>query len=372
MRFLFLLALSGCDLTPPYVDTKDIEQAAARGAWPTVCKGLEMREERIRRYAAEQLWKNKAPAEDQACICDHIGTEDNGWDAAIAEGLATVDDDKIVGCFAKLVAKPDLKKRTEAVVALAQTTAPIARKTLAEVALADGDVKTRWHAIAAIAGMKDFEDTLVKLLDSDEKELRAAAAKGLSGFKDRAIVDRLIAIATGDKDGEVRAAALVAVKASGNSKAQDMVCRAMLEDESAIVREAAVRTFRATRRDSAVKCLRAKALKEESSAAVRDALLEVLKSSPNDNAALILCDAIPFWMRTYVKDDIPDKIPGTMIVKTQNDRDWERSYECFQRAYRNSSGYSCFAKMHVGLWLREVGGKNYVPSCPGYENTDGK
>ena len=372
MRFLLVLALAACDMTPSYVDTKDIEQAAARGAWSTVCKGLEMKEDRIRRYATEQLWKTNAPAEEQACICEHIVDGENGWDAAIAEGLQTLDDDAVVGCFARLVERTTLDKRTEAVVALAKTTAPIARTTLAKVATADGEIATRVYALAAIAGNSDFKDTMVALLDSPQKELRAAASAGLRGIKDRGLTDRLIAIATDDAEGEVRAAALLSVKAAGSSKAQAMVCSAMLDDDSPAVREAAIRSFRGTRRDSAVKCLRAKAFAEEPNAVVRDALLEVLKSSPNDNAALVLCDAIPYWMRTYVKDDIPDKIPGTMIVKTQNDRDWERSYECFQRAYRQSAGYSCFAKMHVGLWFREVGGKNYVPSCPGYENSNDK
>ena len=106
----------------------------------------------------------------------------------------------------------------------------------------------------------------------------------------------------------------------------------------------------------------------EPDAGVRDRLLEVLKSSPNDNAALVLCDAIPFWMRSYVDKDIPDKLPGTMIVKAQNDRDFKRSYECMQKAWRKSSGYSCFARLHVGLWFRTLGAKNIrVPECPGYE-----
>lgn len=372
MRLLWILALAACDMTPSYVDTKDIEQAAARGAWSTVCKGLEMTEDRIRRYAAEQLWKTNAPAEEQACICEHLPVGENGWDAAIAEGLQTLDDDAVVGCLAALVERPDLDKRTEAVVALSKTTAPIARSTLAKVAAADGEVATRVYALAAIAGNKEFKETMVALLESPTKELRAAAAAGLRGIKDRTLTDRLISLSESDPEGEVRAAALLSVKAAGSSKAQEMVCKAMMDDDSPAVREAAVRSFKGTRRDSAVKCLRAKAFAEESEASVRDALLEVLKSSPNDNAALVLCDAIPFWMRTYVNDDIPDKIPGTMIVKTQNDRDWERSYECFERAYRKSAGYSCFAKMHVGLWFREVGGKNYVPSCPGYENKNDK
>ena len=51
MTTWLLISLLGCEMTPSYVDTKDIEQATARGAWATVCKGLEMNEDRIRRYA---------------------------------------------------------------------------------------------------------------------------------------------------------------------------------------------------------------------------------------------------------------------------------------------------------------------------------
>ena len=371
ITWLFI-SLLGCEMTPSYVDTKDIEQATARGSWATVCKGLEMNEDRIRRYATEQLWKNKAPDEALACICEHLPEEGGKWDAAIAEGLEGMKDDTIAGCFGDLIKNPELNKRTEAVVAFSKMAAPSTRSILAEIATAEGDMPSRIRAAEAIGGDHDHKEALMGLIGHEDDGLRAAAAAGLGGHKDKTIVDALINVATTDKVGEVRAAALVAVKQSGSSKAQDMVCTAMIEDDSPAVREAAVRTFKGTRRDSAVKCLRDKAFKEEPEASVRDALLAVLKSSPNDNAALVLCDAIPFWMRTYVKDDIPDKIPGTMIVKTQNDRDWERSYECFKRAYQRSSGYSCFAKMHVGLWFREVGGKNYVPSCPGYENMDKK
>jgi len=372
MKFWLLFSLIGCEMTPNYVDSKDIEQASTRQAWPTVCKGLEMSEERIRRYAAETLLKHNMADEDRACICEHIQTPEGGYDSAIAEGLQGSDNETVAACFGSLVQNQQLNKRLEAVIAFARLAAPSVRQTLATIALAPGDLAVRVRATDSIGGDPKYKEALMTLLDAPEKELRAGAATGLSGHKDKAIVAKLIAVATKDPEGEVRAKALVSVKRSGVSQAQAMVCTAMLDDEPPAVREAAVRSFKGTRRDSAVKCLRTKAFKEETDATVRDALLAVLKSSPNDNAALVLCDAIPFWMRTYVKDDIPDKIPGTMIVKTQNDRDWKRSYECFQRAYSRSSGYSCFAKMHVGLWFREVGGKNYVPSCPGYENTDDK
>ena len=103
----------------------------------------------------------------------------------------------------------------------------------------------------------------MSLLSHEDKGLRAAAAKGLGGHKDRPIIDALIRLATEDKEGEVRAAALVAVKSSSASKAQDMVCTAMIEDESPLVRSAAVRSFKGTKRESAVACLVQKRLKKK-------------------------------------------------------------------------------------------------------------
>ena len=179
MRILFFLLVAACDMTPNYVDTKDIEQAVASRTWGTVCKGLEMKEERIRRYATEQLWKAGAPAEELDCICEHISTPDGGWDAAIAEGLIGLQNDTIVGCFADLVKNPKLPKRTEAVVALAQTSAPIARAALADIASAEGDIEARARAAEAIGGDPKYKDALMSLLSHEDKGLRAAAAKGL-------------------------------------------------------------------------------------------------------------------------------------------------------------------------------------------------
>jgi HEAT repeat protein len=356
-------------LTPAYVNNQDVDNAVVREAWATVCKGLEMKDDRIRRHATEKLALHR-PDNAQECICAHITAPDGGHDPAISAGLVGVKLDEYVSCLADLVKRPDLPRRTEAVVALAQTAAPITRKTLAEVARAAGETETRARAVAAIGGDPSYAADLMTLLDDPEPIMRAAAASGLGGNKDAKVVSALLAKAKGDEEGIVRAAALIAAKASNVRGADEMICAAMLDDPSPAVRIAAIGAFRGTRRNSAAACLRKRALTIEEDASVREKLLAVLKSSPNDNAALVLCDAIPFWMRSYVIDDIPDKIPGTMIVKVQNDRDWERSYDCFQKAYRNSGGYSCFAKMHVALWFREVGGSSYVPNCPGYENIE--
>jgi len=369
MRALILALLVACDTTPTYVTSKDIDQAIPRSRWNVVCKGLDMKEDRTREYATERLVA-AAPKEAKDCICGHF-PEGTAWDPAIASGLKGSNQDKYVGCFAERVAQADLEKRKEAVIALGLTTAPIALKTLAQIArdpATAADIRAR--AIEPLAGKEDYVDTMVGLLSADDKpDVRAAAAGALSGNKKRPVVTALVKAAKEDKEGAVRGAALAAAKASGAPAADKMICEAMLSDPSPAVRIAAVGAFQGTRRDSAAQCLRKRALTYEPDAGVRDRLLEVLKASPNDKAALILCDAIPFWMKSYVIEEIPDKLPGTMIVKAQNDRDWKRSYECLQKAWRKSSGYSCFARLHVGLWFREVGGKGVrVPGCPGYES----
>ncbi len=370
MRALLLLLLTACDMTPSHVGTAEIDEAIARGKWAVACKGLEMEEDRTREYATERLVTGGYPGAKD-CICARIEGK-TGWDPAIASGLKSSEDDAIVGCFAERVARPDLDKRREAVVALGLISAPIARKTLASIAQdhsADADLRVR--SAGALAGRSEYVDLLVGLLSTDDQTgVRAAAATALSGRKNRAVVTALVKAAKQDKEGEVRGAALRAAKASGATAADQMVCDAMMNDPSPTVRSAAVSAFHGTRRDSAAACLRKRAMTYEPDPGVRDRLLEVLKSSPNDKAALVLCDAIPFWMRSYVIEEIPDKLPGTEIVKAQNDRDWERSFACLQKAYRKSSGYSCYARLHVGLWFREVGGKVRVPSCPGYEPRD--
>ena len=93
-----------------------------------------------------------------------------------------------------------------------------------------------------------------------------------------------------------------------------------------------------------------------------------MKGDAREPGHKILCDAIPFWLRNYVKDDVVNNLKGVGIVKAQNDADFKNSLKCFENAYRRSSGYSCYAKMHIGLWYFQVAGKDgKIPLCPGME-----
>lgn len=368
MRWLLISGLlSACELTPSYVDRIDIDDAFARSSYKTVCKGLEMKEDDTRRYATERLIQVEDPIAGE-CICTNIVDEKDGWDDAVAAGLTGTERDELASCFTELVKKPDLPKRIEAVAALSKIPARVSRDTLAEIAVTPGDSAVRVRAAEAIAGDSLYKEQQLQLASDSDTAVRAAAIGGLGAVKDDADVLALLRkTAVEDAEGAVRASALRAVKKLEKSGADDLMCTAMMKDESAEVRSAAVGAFRGTKRDEPIACLRERAMTFEEDAGVRDALLGVLKSSPNKGAAKILCDAIPFWMKSYVLEELPEKLPGTSIVQAQNDRDWDNSYACLQRAYAKRGSYSCYGKMHVALWFREVGGTSHVPGCPGYE-----
>lgn len=371
-RHAALLALpwlAACDMmTPSHVEVPDIQEAMAVERYNVVCVGLGMKNDDTRKFATEQLITVDDPIA-QECICANIADEAKGWDIAVADGLKTTDRDELASCFTDLVRNPALPKREQALTYLLSMPAPVARQTLADIAQdAQSTPELRVKALGAISGDKSYKDTLMGLSDSEsDTAVRAAATEGLGGMKDRPVIELLRKKATDDPEGEVRGAALKALKASTVPDATDMMCAAMMEDESPIVRRQAVAAFRGTKRASAIKCLRTRALTLEEDSGVREKLLEVLKSSPSNDAAKVLCDAIPFWAKSYLKTGMPDKVPGTDIIRAQNTRDFERSYECVQKAVRSSSGYSCFARAYTGHWLRELGGTASVPRCPGYE-----
>jgi len=114
----------------------------------------------------------------------------------------------------------------------------------------------------------------------------------------------------------------------------------------------------------AIACLKKRLYAKEDSSMVRASTLEALGRSPSDEAALVLCHAIGPFLRMYVTNGIAEKLPAVNIVETQNNRDFERSYDCVYQALRQR-GYSCYARNHLGSWMNELGGKASTPWCPG-------
>ncbi|MDP6934859.1 MAG: HEAT repeat domain-containing protein, partial [Myxococcota bacterium] len=295
MISLVLLLWTGCDIPPRYVSQSDVGDAFIQERYKTVCKGLEMSEDETRKYAAEKLASLKQPlARD--CICENIETPEGSWDPAIAKGLVSTRFPEVVECFTRLVERPDLPDRLEAVVVLKGINTSNARDTLAKVVRGEGDDEVRAKAMEGISGNSQYQELFLELLASptETPAVRAAAAKAMAGLKAKLVASTLTRAATEDAEPEVRGAALGALRSAGAKGVDELICKSMMEDESPLVRRKAVLAFKGTKRSGPVACLRDRALTLEEDAGVRDALLTVLKSSPSDDAAKILCDAIPF------------------------------------------------------------------------------
>jgi len=367
---LVLWLFVACDMfTPSYVNRTDIDQAMASHRWNTVCVGLQMDDDLVREHATRRLRSvtDKDGIEvANTCICENVVDPVEGWDRVIAASLGGETDDDKVNCLAALAAQDDIPDRLELVTALGHIPAPSAKNALIGVATAPGAVEPRVAALEYVGAIEDYRDAVLTILAGPEDEnVRAAAASALGGAtRNNALVDALEA-GCEDESGVVRGSSLAALKRVVGTSADKRLCEAMMSYPSPDVRRQAIGAFQGTRRTSIIECLRERAFAHEEDASVRQKLLDVLKSSPKQKAADVLCDAIGFWMRSYVIEDLPDRIPGTDIAKVQNDRDWDRSYECLQRAYRNRSGMSCHARMYVGWWYREVGGQGvHIPDCP--------
>ena len=366
---LLLSLLTACDLTPNHVEASDVDNALARRQYKTMCVGLRMTSDDVRKHTTERMRSITEPEGIEAasaCLCEHVKHPDHGWDRAIAAGLKGEQSDAFTKCFADLVVTPGLPDQGEAVAALVSIPSPAARAALAQIATSSAPAETRAVALGPIGGMEEHRAAIIGLLQDSSPAVRAAAAETLGNAGRSRDVAAALQTATQDSEGAVRAAALSSLKRTGAADADDAMCRAMMEDPDPVVRAAAVASFKGTKRAASVKCLRDRALALEEDATVRQAVLDALKSSTHEDAAKALCEAIPFWLRSYLKDDLPEKIPGTDIIKAQNDRDWEASYDCVGRAYRSSSGYSCYAKMYVAYWYDQLGGKAFSPRCPKY------
>lgn len=365
---LLMAALFACEIVPPYVDSMNVDDAFAHQRYKVVCKGLEMEDPETRTHAAEKLNEVTEPIAAE-CTCQFAwDSAAHTFDAAILEGLEGSDREDLVSCFLPALDDAQLEERANLVTLLNKTRVPAVKTRMAAIAQDSGqDAEVRAAAIGALAGSMeaDHVSALRGLLSDEDNGIRAAAAKALKGQSDDETIAALRTALEQDTEPEVRAAALKVLKGAKVEDATELVCTAMIEDESPIVRKAAVLSFKGTKRQEAMDCLRRKTLTKEPDGDVRRSLLSVIKGSPHEDAGDVLCDAIPFYMRTYIKDKDPSQVPGTDIAAAQNDRDFENSYACYQGALRKTSGWSCRGRQYVASWYREVGGKSHVPRCAG-------
>ncbi len=365
-----LVILTACDLAPRFVkQSAEIDVFLSQRRWSSACVGLKMKgDDNLRTYTAERLVTYPHIKTTTDCLCAAVyDAEKHRFDAAVTAGLKGSERDDLAKCAIPALSDANItgKNRTELVRVLGDIEAKSAYESLEQLVAKDPDAATRAYAADALRPSAGSVPILLEALQKDDDAgVRAAAARSLSGRKDKLVEPVVVKAALDDPDGGVRAAALGAVVKKRSAKTDDMVCKAMMEDPDERVRIEAVRSFQGTKRVSAIKCLEERIMTEEKSSGVRNALFKALSASPSDKAALVLCDAIGPVMRMYVVDQLQDMTPGTNIIETQNNRDYERSFECVKKAL-SQGGYSCYARNHLGHWMNTLGGKASTPRCPG-------
>jgi len=352
---LFLL-LACVDSEPAFVSGRDLEKAHATGDTGALCAGLRMKDASTRESAAQKL---KDYAFDSSCLCDRLQF-DNRWDPSILSGLAKATDAEKVGCVGTLLDDPAQPERPALVSALLKI--PAARPRLITAAGTDADPAVRAAALSVFRNTKDAaEVTQVEkwLAESSDVPVRAAAAQALFGQPTAS--GAMKAAITKDADPAVRAAALTTYPSLEAADLDETACAALLDDAAPEVRLAALGTMRATRDPEQLACLKKRALTPEDAPEVRAAVLKTLASSAAPEAAATLCAIIPEWVEAYVKDGPPGE--GDDILRAQNDRDFERSYDCVGAAVKQGGGYTCAGRAYVGAFFRDLGGKASVPTC---------
>ncbi len=356
---MFALFLACAPSAPMFIDKAGIDKARVNNDTVAACAGLSMKDAEVRTYAAEKLSTWKRP---QPCVCEHM-VRDGGWDAAVLKGLTKVTEDERVACAGDLLDDAALPDRVGLARALSGFLAPAVRARLATAAAADADPEVRAVAIVTLRPDKDesARAILVAALADPLPSVRAAGATALAGLADTAPA---VATLAHDPEPSVRAAALGALRTVKDFAFADVACAALASDTDATVRAAAATTMKGTKDPALQGCLGEHMLAKEDDALVRTAMLAALRGSSSKAAADTLCDAIPFWTRTYVGDGPVEKMGSTDIVGAHNDRDFERSYECTERAYK-AGGYSCWQRGYLADYFREFGGKVGVPRCGG-------
>jgi len=359
----------GCEVPPRFVNTTaEVDSFVMQKRYASACVGLDARDEKIREYTATKLVELTHVKVANECLCAALySAEEHQVDHAVALGVAHSERDDLAECLApalddEAISGEDRARVVHSLGAMEASGAYAAIQGL----LADPDEAVRARAAEALRHSREAQDALVTLLTDDgSASVRAAAALALEGRKADSVRVALTRAATDDPDGVVRAAALTtAVQIEKGPTIDKMVCTAMMSDPDEAVRLAAVQAWHGTKRRTALKCFDERMTTEEPSGVVRQAILDALKASPSKDAPELLCRNMNAWARLYIKDKVAPDIEGHNIARAQNDRDFERSYECVQAALRKG-GLSCYARNYLGKWMNDLGGKAPTPWCPG-------
>lgn len=368
-----IVLVTACETLPAKIDeSATVDQYLAQGRYRAACVGLESRDEEIVTYTAQRLVDYGHMKDARECLCAGlydpkrhkvnlpagIGVDGSGRDDLAECMKPAIDDSQLTN-----------EARTNAVRILGGIGSSKSYDLLVDLMKNDGDEAVRALAAGSLRQAKSATGDLVTAMQSDKAaSVRASAATSLDGHKGDEVEEALTKAALEDAEGTVRAAALaVLAKGKRNSRIDDMLCTAMMQDESADVRTAAVKAYHGTKRKDAIDCLGKRLLTEEESPEVRQAAMDALKASPNDAVNDYLCKAIGPIVKRHIENRVPTAdadTSGTHIVKAQNDRDWEKSYQCVSAAL-GQGGYSCAGKWYLTNWYNALGGERPLPTCEG-------
>ena len=370
MLLSLLFACSFGEPDPNQLTVSDLENAVPQKNLSKLCAGLKAMDPEIQEAAATNI-RIFEPKDTKECICAAIADTSNGLRDGIIRGMKGEKRNAVASCVTDVIKKPETPSREIAISLMADIPAPVVNKSLMELAMnSSDDTSIRATAILAVGGYDDNFDDVSALFDEKDAKIKAAVVEVLGRHRTQKSAKVLIKEALTHPAEDVRAAAMTSYALHSKNKSEKSLCTAMMEDESPKVRAAAVRAFRKTKSVTAVRCLREKAMTLEEDRDVRAAVLDSLKMAdgPAEKPAFtVLCDAIPFWLRNYVTDKLPEEDPETDIVKMQNDMDYKNSEKCFAKAYAQRKGLTCHATKYISWFYAQVSAQEdlHVPACPG-------
>jgi hypothetical protein len=370
-----LAALTGCGAS--YVETPaEVDNDILAGDFESACVGLKMEDPVLREHTARALAEHPDEKIATDCVCVALYDGDAGkFDADAAGGLKKSKRGDLARCIEPALEDARVTDKAQVTKAISAIGGSDAKKILAEHLGASPDTAVRVGCAEALKGDEAYIPALADAASKDASaEVRVAAIAGLQGRKGRADLVAPLTAAAAERDVGVRGAALFTLGTLELAEADEVVCKAVMDDPDTTVRRMAAlgwKEGRAASRSPVVACLKKRILTEEPSEEVRAAALAALGAPKSKEANAVLCDSIPAYVKMYVKDALPPDESPSDILFVQNDVDFERSYECVEKAVR-AGGYSCYGKYYVAAWFTELGGKATARRCPGMPPPEGK
>lgn len=368
-----LLLLQACEVPPKVVEKhQEVDTFLLKKQWKSACVALHMEDPELVKYTAMKLKDYDHEPVAKQCLCEGLYDAKTGaFSSVVAEGLQNSGRDDLAACLEPALLDTRVADKPALVKTLGTLGSKEGFKLLSKLSKEGAEPVIRGAAAEALRPSERHVPVLLELLAKDaEPAVRAGAARGLLGRKSDDVQAALLA-AGADPAPEVRAAAVGSLGELSGPKVDALGCALLMDDADATVRAAAAKAFHGTRVAARVACLKQRLQRVEPAAPVRRATLDALGASPAPEAAAALCESIGPFLAANVVDQIAENMEAVDIIKVHNDRDWEQSFACVQRAIARG-GQSCYGRNHLGRWFRTFGGEAPTPWCPGMEmNTPG-